>query len=235
MPSLRSLKGLAVRDLNGGVIGTVTHVLCHPEEPVVVGLEVQPANAVYVVSRKPRYVALEGVTIGADGLEAAENLKDWSGSRAEKKLGFEWEQTVIWVGMPLISESGAKLGYIRDASFSVPDARLTEILVTEGLTSDVAVGVRRIDGALVLRFDGSSVRAKDEAVEAQFSGGLAAKAGTGAAVTKVVVGEAGKKAAELGGQAVKAAARSKPAKSAWAVLRETGKAFREGMEDGDGD
>ncbi len=217
-------------DRKGGVMGSVTRVLCHPTDPIVVGFEVQPPNVAYVVSRGPRYIALAGVTLGDDRLEATRDVKEWSGSRAEKALGFEWEQTVIWLGMPLLTESGTQLGYVADASFELPDARLGEVLISEGLASDVAVGARRIDGALLVGFDGTAVRVSDEAADAEFDGGLAARAGSNVATAKVVAGEAGKTAAALGGKALKAAAASKPAKGAWAVLKDTGKAFREGMK-----
>jgi len=232
MPSLRSLEGLVVYDRKGKAVGRVSRVLCHPSDPVVVGVEVQPPNVAYVVSRGPRYIALRGLELGEDGLDEVD-LKAWSGGRAEKELGFEWEQTVIWMGMPLVSESGKKLGYVRDASFTLPDGQLGEVLVSQGLTSDVAVGTRQFDGSLLIGFDGSAVRSKDEVATAEYSGGAAAKAGANVGVAKVVVSETAKTAAAVGGKAMKAAAASKPAKSAWAVLRETGKAFREGMADDD--
>lgn len=233
MPSLRSLEGLTIYDARGTGLGRVTRVLLHPAEPVVVGFEVQPPNVAYVVSRAPRYIALPGLTIGEDKIDVTGDLKKWSGARAEKALGFEWGRTVIWVGMPLVTEDGHRQGYVYDASFELPDGRLREIVVSEGLASDVAVGTRRLDGALALGFDGSVVRIKDEAAEAEFSGGAAARAGTNAGVAKVVIGEAGKTAAALGGKAMRAAAGSKTAKKAWKVLKDTGAAFREGQKDRD--
>lgn len=233
MPSLRSLEGLAIYDRKGAALGRVTHVLLHPEEPLVVGFEMQPPSVAYVVSRAPRYVALPGVTIGEDRLDVTEDLKEWSGARAERALGFEWDRTVIWVGMPLVTEDGRRQGYVYDASFELPDGRLQDVFVSEGVATDVAVGTRRLDGALVLGFDGSVVRVKNDAAQAVFSGGVAAKAGGNVAAAKVVVGEAGKTAAALGGKAMKAAASSKTAKKAWQVLKDTGAAFREGQKGGD--
>jgi uncharacterized protein YrrD len=233
MPTLRSLEGVAVFDRKDRELGRVNHVLLHPSEPVVVGVEVQVPNALYVVSRPPRYIALRGLEVGEERIEAAEDVKEWSGARAEHALGFEWDSTVIWVGMPFLTQAGERLGYISDASFSLPGGELGEVLISEGLTSDVAVGTRTIDGSLVTGFDGSAVRVKDEAAVAQFSGGVAAKAGTNVGVAKVVLGEAGKTAAALGGKALKAAAGSKTAKNAWKVLKETGKAFREGQKSDD--
>ena len=230
MPSLRLFEGLTLYDRKGAV-GTVTHALCHPSEPVVVGIELQPPNLAYVVSRSPRYVALQGVTLEGDRLDVTDDIKDWTGLRAEKALGFEWEKTVIWVGMPLLTESGSRLGFIADASFDVPDARLQQVLITEGITTDVAVGTRSVDGTLLIGFDGEAVRVKDDASGSELSGGLAARAGSNVAVAKVVAGEAGKTAAALGGKALKAAAASKTAKRTWSMFRETGKAFREGMKD----
>lgn len=230
MPTVRSVQGLAVYDAKDRPVGTVTHVLFHPSDACVVGVEIQPPNLAYVVSRGPRYVALQGLAFSADRLELTKS-GEWSGSRAEKALGFKWDKTVIWAGMPVASASGESLGYVRDASFSVPEGRLIEVLLTEGITSDTAIGTRRLDGSLLEGFDGSAVRASEEASQVDFSGGLAASAGKSAAVVTVAAGEAGKKAAQLGGQAVRAAAKSKTARGAWSVLRQTGKAFREGLHD----
>jgi hypothetical protein len=211
-------------------LGVVTSVLCDPEKPLVVGFEVQPPNVAYVVSRKPRYLALAGARVASESIEY-EDPKAWSGERAEKQLGFEWDRTVIWVGMPVGTLDGEPFGYVRDASFDATTGTVSRILVSDGLTSDLAVGTREFEGAHVERFDGAVVRVSEAAADAAFSGGAARAAGTGAAVAKVVVGDAAKRAAELGGSAVKAAAKSKPARGAWSMLRETGKAFREGLED----
>lgn len=232
MPTLRSLKGAQVTDAKGAALGTVTHVLCDPERAVVVGFEVQPPNLAYVVGRKPRYFALEGARISGELVEVAEP-KRWSGERAEKALGFEWERTVIWVGMPIAASSGEGLGYVRDATFDAQSGVIDRIVVSDGMSSDLAVGTREMLGRDVERFDGSRVLMTEATPEAEFSGGVARAAGTGAAVAKVVVGDAAKKAAALGSDAARAAARSKPARSAWSVLRETGKAFKEGMKDED--
>lgn len=232
MPSLKSLEDVEVVDAKGGVIGRVVHVLCHPEEPVVVGFEIQPPNVAMVVSRRPRYLALQGCRVSRHRIDV-DDPKAWMGERAAKVLDLDWEQTVIWVGMPVVTESGEQVGCLRDAAFDLPDARIREIALTEGLTSDAAVGTRSIDGGLVLGFMEGAVRVCDAAAAARFSGGLAAKAGTGAAVAKVVAGDAAKRAAGLGGSAVRAAAKSKAARSAWSVLRQTGKAFKDGMKDED--
>lgn len=229
MPTLRGLEGATVADAKGAALGTVTRVLCDPEQAVVVGFEVQPPNVAYVVSRKPRYLALAGASVSSEAI-TFEDPKAWGGERAEKSLGFEWDRTVIWVGMPVGPPEGEPFGYVRDASFDAQTGVISQILVSDGLTSDVAVGTREFDGAHVDRFDGSVIR-MSTAADAEFSGGFARTAGTGAAVAKVVVGDAAKKAAELGGSAVKAAAKSKPARGAWSVLKETGKAFRDGLED----
>ena len=229
MPTLRGLKGMTVTDAKGATLGTVTHVLCDPERAVVVGFEVQPPNVVYVVSRKPRYLALAGAKVQADSIEF-EDPKNWGGERAEKQLGFEWDRTVIWTGMPLAPVDGEPIGVVRDASFDASTGSIGRILVTDGLTSDLAVGTREFEGEYVDRFDGAVIRVSSAAEEAEFSGGAARAAGTTAAVAKVVVSDAAKRAAELGGSAVKAAAKSKPARSTWSMLKETGKAFREGLE-----
>ena len=138
---------------------------------------------------------------------------------------------MIWVGMPVGPLEGEPYGYVRDATFYAEGGAISRILVSDGLTSDLAVGTREFDARLVDGFDGTVIRLS-EAADAEFSGGFARTAGTSAAVAKVVVSDAAKRAADLGGSAVKAAAKSKPARSAWSVLRETGKAFREGLEEG---
>jgi uncharacterized protein YrrD len=231
VPTLRGLEGANVVDAKGAALGRITHVLCDPENAVVVGFEVQPPNVAYVVSRTPRYFALAGANVSTE-VVAIEEPKTWSGERAEKVLGFEWARTVIWVGMPVGPPDGEAFGYVRDASFDAASGAIARILVSDGLTSDLAVGTREFDGAQVERFDGAVIRVSETAADAAFSGGAARAAGTGAAVAKVVVSDAARRAAGLGGSAVKAAAKSKPARTAWTMLRETGKAFRDGFEEG---
>lgn len=182
-------------------IGTIGQVLFHPAENRVVGYAVERSDLAMVVERKDRYVAFDRVILGKDEDDRPEVYVEakgaWDGSGA-RRLGIDWDKTVIWEGMPVRTESGDPLGTVRDAVFDETTGTLNAIGLTQGITRDAAIGVRDLPARMVVGFDPESeaVVLTDEAAEIQVDGGAAAAAGKAAAVAKVRVDQAADVAVE---------------------------------------
>ncbi len=224
-------------------VGTVGYVLFHPTELRVVGFAVERSDLALMVERKDRYIALDRVVLVDRELQT-HGKAGWD-KAAANRLGIEWDATVAWAGMPVRSESGQKLGTVRDAVFDEKTGELNALGLSEGTSRDVAIGVRNLPARMVRSFDGEAVVVADEAADVEVDGGAAATAGKAAAVVKmktelaadsatekfdeaaVVAGEAAGKAVFAAKSAAKAAANTVTGKKAVGWL----KALRDEVKD----
>ncbi|MDZ4064655.1 MAG: PRC-barrel domain-containing protein [Coriobacteriia bacterium] len=228
MPDVQSVTGEPVRTPKGKRFGSVTHVLFHPSEPRVVGFEIQPEPYLYVIPRRMRFVALADVEVAKRSLRLL-SARPASNAAAAKKIGANWETTVIWVGMPVRSESGEPAGCVRDVRFSKADGHVKRLALTGGMGADVAIGRQEIEGEQVQRFDGEYVVVDDAVHEAEYSGGMARRAGTSAAVAKVTAEEVAKKTIAVGRAAVRVVGQSKLGNRAIGRLKAFGRAAKDAM------
>ncbi len=226
MLSLLDVMGRKVMSSRGKRIGRVADVLFAPDRARVVGLVVQRPRLLYLLDRKDRYLALDRCAIGARAIEVAESRGAWDRAAASR-LGVSWDETVIWVGMPVRTDSGERLGIVSDGTFDAQTGELAKLGLSGGLTADLAVGVRDVDAASFRGFDGSAIVVDDDAASAEFSGGAAKAAGRGAAVAKKVgqdaagkVVSAGKTAVAYGASAARVAARSETGRKVTGWLKE---------------
>ena len=229
MPSIESLEGLPVRSLNGKRYGMVDHVLFHPSEPRAIGLQVQPRALAFIITRKPVFMLLDDVELRKSSVKMKTKHRV-SHVAAEKRAGFDWDDTVIWRGMFVVRRSGAKRGTVMNAKFE-GDGKVTSLVVTEGLTADAAVGRRTIPVEQIIGFDGEDIVVEDEAAtEDDFEGGLAASAGKTTAVAKVGAEVAAKKAVSYGKATAKVASESELGKKAFGAFKGLAAEVKDAME-----
>lgn len=205
-------------------VGKVVEVLFHPDKPVVVGLMVERPDILFLIRRKDLIVALDATKV-LDDKVVVDGPKAW-GKSAGRRLGIDWAKSVIWKGQPVSTESGEKLGYVRDAVFSEEDGHLNGLGLTSGIAADVTIGTKDLPAKFVRGWDGTKIVVSDEALAIQSDGGAAAVAGrTTAVATHVAVAgavaatESAKKAAAYAQSAAKVAAKSQTAKRTMRFLK----------------
>jgi len=182
--SLLDVSRYDVFSAKGKRLGRVGDVLFAPGSTAVTGFVVLRPRLLFLIDRKDRYLALDRVEFSEDRqLVVADSKGAWDGAAA-RRLGFSWDDAVIWVGMPVISESRLKLGAVRDGLFDEKTGAICAIGLTSGLTADAAIGVRDLPASVVIGFDGEVVKVRDEALAYEPSGGAAAAAGRGAVVSQ---------------------------------------------------
>lgn len=218
------MEGVRITGRKDKLFGRIANVLFAPAEPRVVGYEVQPPSLGYVIERKPRYLTLQALERTADGMALRQE-------HARTSPGCSWDESVVWRYMPVVSESGKALGFVRDAEFDETDGALGRMWLSYGTADDMAVGGRTIPASSVLRFNGEAVVVANEAAKARVSGGSAQTAGRGAAVAMLAAEETAKQA--VGGavriaKVVRQAKISKRAKSGWQSFKDS---IAEGMKD----
>lgn len=234
--SLREISRFPVLSEKGKRIGRVHEVLFHPSRNEVVGYIVVRPRLLLIFDRRDRYLALSGTEV-RQGSVVARDKSAWD-KRAERAMDVSWEETVIWYGMTVRTESGKVMGTVRDGLFDDRTGALQAIGLTAGVTADAALGVRDIAASLVQGFNGDAIVVADEALGVEVDGGIAQAAGRTAAVAKVQAGEAAKSAqkaakvaAAYGRSAVSVAAGSEAGKKTVGWL----KSLRDEVVDAMGD
>lgn len=227
MPTVASLTGASILGPKGKRIGWVTHVLFHPSEQRVVGIEMRPRPVGYMIERSPRYYAYDAFEIADEKLTLID-AKGSSGTAAAKRLGIDWEQTVIWAFQDVKTKKGREMGQVANVTFA-KDGTVRAIKVSGGMTANVAVGQHTIPAEEILGFDGDSIRVTDASNEAATSGGVAAQAGKGAAIASHTAKKAASGALTAGVAAAKAASKSETAKRAKEGWSDFTSAFKEGL------
>lgn len=218
-------------------IGRVGRVAFDPTRAVVAGYVVERPRLFMLIDRPDRLLARDRAKGVGELLVVTDAAQAWDRA-AEKRLGLEWADTVIWLGMPVASESGTELGRVRDVAFDLSTGAVNAVGLTGGIAADAAIGVRDLPAALVIGYADGAVRVRDAALDVGHSGGAAAAAGKGAAVAKARVSEAAegavaaaKVAAAYGRSAAKVAANSDAGKKARGWL----KALKDEVVDAMGD
>ncbi len=228
MLSISELRGVEVRSPKRAVLGRVTDVLFHPSEPRVVGLEVTPLRLAGVVRRRVRYVPLASVAV-REGALATEDRSLPSNAVGQRLLGFSWDGTVHWRGMPVRGSDGAAVGVVADATFDGTGV-LDALRISTGVAGDVAVGKLTVPAADVRGFDGAAVVITARSKDLPSDGGAAKAAAKAAVVAKKRGGAAAKAASDATVRAAGAVGRSIHSGKARRVLDGLHKAMRDDDE-----
>ena len=200
----KKLVGTRVVDAKRGKrIGKVYRFVFHPSERRCVGFTVKRPDAALMFHRKDLFVALSGFQL-VDGQIVVADDPRASGPSAIQALGLNWDACVIWVGMPVVTQSGDELGYIDAVVFDRETGAVHSLTTENGAANDVILGKRSIPANLVLGFrrneaavrhageitdenwdevvEEGAIMVSDKALDLPVHGGVAAAAGKASAV-----------------------------------------------------
>ena len=202
MPRASFYEGLKIIGAKGKRIGAVKHVLYHPTEPRAIGFEVDRRAALGVWMLSTRFLPFAALSLPKGASEATYDAKRFpSPAKAAKEADADWDAAVVWMYMPVRTETGKDVGRVRDVVIGRESGRIREITLSEGATADMAVGRTTIPADEVLGFDGEAVVVTDVVEKTVPSGGVAHSAGATTAVAKHVAGETTQNAARAAGRA----------------------------------
>ena len=183
-------------------LGKVRRFVFHPAAKRVVGFLVKRPDAALMFHRKDVFVTLSGFDI-EDKTILLHDDPDASGSKAIKDLGVNWDDCVIWVGMPLMTMNGTELGYVGNVTFDLETGAVYSIEGDAGVANDAIVGKRVIPAKLIKGFkrgqgaalsqvggvdengdviELGAIMVDDEAINLKTEGGVAEVAGKATAV-----------------------------------------------------
>lgn len=195
----RELMGVRVEHAKkpGKRVGRVRHFVFHPYEQKIVGFVVKRPDAALMFHRPDIFVALDGYQV-VDGVVVINDESESTGRAACKRLGISWDECVIWQGLPLMTKDEQRLGYVGDVSFDGETGDVVSLKVDKGASVDLLLGEAELPVGLIEGFqvgigDNLSMVSEDdffrgaivvspEALSLERTGGMAEKAGAGAAV-----------------------------------------------------
>lgn len=207
MPRVSALEGAIIVSSKGKFLGTVSEVLFHPSDPRAIGVSVTRPRVAGMIARPPMYVPLALLTQGGEGFMLdAKTLP--SEADGERLLGYSWDVTVQWSGMPVRSADGGAIGAVDDVTFALSDGSVSMMRVSTGILGDVAVGRLEVPGELVEGFDAGAVIVSAGYSDLEASGGAAKVAAKGVAVARDAGAKVAKQAYDASMSAAIAVGRS---------------------------
>ena len=193
-------------------IGKVGSFVFHPTEKRVVGFLVKRPDLLWMFHRKDLFVSLDSFDFedGRIRLPYKES-KAATGLAACKRLGLTWDECTLWEGMPLMTASGETFGAVDDVAFLRVSGKIVSVGARKGSLDTALLGHLEIPASLIRGFKVGAgvplaggaldnqqevsdeqdderafgaILVHDAVVDLAVEGGLAEKAGKGAAVAQ---------------------------------------------------
>ena len=225
----KQLVGKRVVDEKGKKVGKVYRFVFHPTEKRLIGFTVKRPDAALMFHRKDLFVTLGGYFENGEGELVLADAANATPKAACKSLGVSWDSCVLWVGMPVQTESGEMLGYVDEVTFDASTGAVRSLSTENGAAKKALLGSRIVAARHVKGFrlndkaadpadrasadDGyreepaGAILVSDAALEDDLQGGAAAAAGR---ATAVVSAKAKKRVVKVKAAADEAAVRVKP-------------------------
>lgn len=211
-------------------IGKVRYFVFHPKEKRCIGFIVKRPDLLWMFHRKDMFVSIEGYDL-VDGRIVIRNESDSTDAAACKKLGVDWNDCVLWVGLPVMTMDGQAYGTVGSVTFNRITGAVKSIETDAGATANTLLGKREVPANLIKGFkrgmgvalsrngesmaEGEEERAvlgsilvSDEVRSIEAEGGLAEKAGQATAVAADKAGKAVGKVKAAGSEAAEAAGKA---------------------------
>jgi uncharacterized protein YrrD len=202
-------------------LGRVHMVVFSPSGDELVGYLVKRPDVAGVVKREDAFLARDAFVTKEDGLHVT-NQEDGLDAAARKRLGFDWDSCVMWLGMDVVTKGGKDLGYVRDIAIDPDGWRVRDFYVGHGSVEESLIGCVEVSVDMLAGHHKGKMVVDDAAAALQPVGGAAARAGEATARAKVESKKAVAKADEASAKAV-----DKGSRALGKALGDTKRAFAE--------
>ena len=98
-------------------IGKVRSFVFHPKEKRCIGFIVKRPDLLWMFRRKDKFVSIDGYDI-EDGRIVIRNVPEATDRAACKSLGVNWDDCVLWMGLPVMTQDGQDLGLVGSVTFN---------------------------------------------------------------------------------------------------------------------
>ena len=216
-------------------IGKVRSFVFHPKAKRCIGFIVKRPDVALMFHRKDLFVAVGGFDF-VDGRVVVRDTADATDKAACKRLGVNWDDCVLWIGLPVMCEDGTKFGFVGSVSFDLETGKVHEVHVDAGATANALLGKRVVPAAQIKGFKrGLGVRLAETGHEAedgeapdesQFGALVVADEVRTAQVEGGIADKAGRATAVAGAKVKRVVAKARP--NVDAAAKTAGKAVNEG-------
>lgn len=132
-------------------MGKVRACVFHPKDKRCVGFIVKRPDLALMFHRKDLFVAYNGYD-EVDGAIVVRDDPTATDKGACKALGVNWDECVLWVGLPVMCQDGTEFGLVGAISYDAKTGVIDSLEVTQGATANALLGVRRVPVGLVRGF-----------------------------------------------------------------------------------
>ena len=163
--------------------GRIRAVVFHPNKAQAVGYIIKRPDLLWMFKRKDRFVAADCVTPVEGGWEILEQSGTYDGA-ACRRLEIDYDECIIWEGMPVQSEDGRELGTIAAVFYDEETLNIDRIDLSTGSVARKLLGEADITREDIVGYGGGAIVVRERVKEVEEAGGVAAQAGEAWAVTK---------------------------------------------------
>lgn len=132
-------------------IGKVRRFVFAPRAKRCIGFLVKRPDVLWMFRRKDMFVSIKGFD-WVDGRIVVRNEPDAADRGAIKAMGLNWDECVLWLGLPVVSEGGESLGIVGDVLFNQRTGLVESITTDSGATANAILGKRTIPADEILGF-----------------------------------------------------------------------------------
>ncbi len=132
-------------------IGRIKSCVFHPTEKRCIGFIVKRPDLLWMFHRKDLFVSLDGFDL-KDGRIVIKEEAETTGPAACRRLGVNWDDCVIWEGMPLMTSDGTAVGYVGKITFSLATGEVRDVEASNGVTAKYLLGTLTVPADLIRGF-----------------------------------------------------------------------------------
>ena len=132
-------------------IGKIRRFVFHPKEKRIIGFVVKRPDLLWMFHRADQFVPIDGYDM-IDGRVVIRPDAATSGKAACKKMGLNWDDCVLWVGLPVMTESGQSFGFVGNVTFNRLTGAVESFETDSGVTSNALLGKRTIPAGMIRGF-----------------------------------------------------------------------------------
>ena len=129
-------------------IGKIRDVVFYPDKKCVAGFVTKQSDFLFLIRRKGHFVSVKGYYLYED-LVFVRHEKQSSDKAAYKALGLSPNDCIKWLGLPVITEDGQKIGVVSDVCFVHQSGEVQSIVSSSGAIGKLLQGTRTIPTELI--------------------------------------------------------------------------------------
>ena len=132
-------------------MGKVRACVFHPREKRCVGFIVKRPDVAWMFHRKDLFVAYNGYDV-VDGAIVVRDAPEATDKGACNALGVNWDECVLWVGLPVMCQDGTDFGLVGSISYDAETGAIVSLDVTQGATANALLGQRHVPASMIKGF-----------------------------------------------------------------------------------